>query len=65
MTISEAAKEAFPAGLGIVRASWEFNLDIICDEHGYCACRLGEGGTEPFWSPEAEDLLADDWIVVK
>lgn len=63
MTIAEAAKAAFPEGKGIVRACWEFDLDIIRGADGTCACRLKEGGIVPAWQPFAEDILADDWEI--
>lgn len=68
MNIAEATKEALEKGLGITRASWRFNNEVIClipTNTTLCCVMYGVclEAKSPRWNPSADDLIADDWEV--
>lgn len=65
MFIHEAASIAHKSNLGMRRKQYPEGSQIIPTNDCTCCIVLMEGGPiRPRWNPNAEDLTADDWIVV-
>ncbi|HDP1995946.1 TPA: MW1434 family type I TA system toxin [Staphylococcus aureus] len=69
MNIREATKMSMRLGRDIYRKSqYELRVTLIpSNVHGYIAV-VREGSNKrsltPWWQPTAEDLLAEDWVVL-
>ncbi|EGQ0540415.1 MW1434 family type I TA system toxin [Staphylococcus aureus] len=69
MNIREATKMSMRLGRDIYRKSqYELRVTLIpSNTHGYIAV-VREGSNKssltPWWQPTAEDLLAEDWVVL-
>lgn len=65
MFIHEATAIAHKSNLAMRRKKYPEELQIIPTNDCNCCIMLIEGGPiRPRWNPTAEDLTADDWIVV-
>lgn len=67
MDIQKAVKEAMAEGCTMTRTAWtEWGLWIKPTNDPEC-CIIGMKGKAPCprWQPQAEDLIADDWELVK
>lgn len=69
MNIVEAIKEALPKGKGIARKAWNDTwLDTVIIPTNSSECCIvttfGKHSSAPRWNPTADDLTADDWVLV-
>ena len=65
MYLHEAADIAYKRTLGIRRESFPEGIRIVpTNDTACCIVLTGSGLIAPRWNPTAEDLTADDWIIV-
>ena len=65
MNIFEAAKEAFPKGMGIKQECFPEAMIIDDPERAYCGVLSDDGVLYEGWNPTVEELMADDWFVTE
>lgn len=66
MNIAEATEKALASGVGMRREAWGRNLGSLYPSNtdGGCLCLNAHGYAAFRWQPKAEDLLAEDWVVL-
>ena len=66
MNLIEATNQAVKKGCCIKRKSWEFETAVLPTDICYelLTEETAKKERRPFWNPQTDDILADDWILV-